>query len=322
MKHDVLILHYYKSTIDGVMTSLIDTFFNIRRSMAGFRKVEIALVCPELYLLDRDDYYNFSLGGTQWYQYKNPTGTEVEPYEKIEDPMKYQFKLFRNELTTAVPFLRFNRNFGDFNFFYSIVENQNKFEAETVICSARLLYEILIGTDIEIECNRLIVLDSLDTYKSKMGIFPDFDDLFDTMFKDSFVVQLSNPINFRDTKYKQVKYFHKLSYRRLNALKQSNLLKDELNFTRKRGNKGELYPGMYFENIGKQLFEHLYFGKKCSYYSEGVFTDDGMCEYLQLFGIDGKVDHIPLVITKNEIKDHLFMKNIDYIYNLVMKGKE
>jgi len=313
----MLILHYYKSTIDGVMTSLIDTFFNLRRPLAGRRYIEIKFICPELYLLDFDDYYNFSIDDTEWYEYKNSTGLEVEPYTKEEDPLKYQFRLFRNELTTSVPFLRFNRNFGDFNFFYDIVQHKNKFESDTILCSARLIYEILMGLDIELVCERLIVLDSLDTYKSKIEMFPNFDDLFDTMFKNTRVVQFSNPANFRDTKYEQIGYYHKLSYRRLNALKQSGLLKDELNFTRKRGNKGELFPDMYFENIGKQLFEHLYFGKKCNYYADGTYTDDGMCQYLGCFGIDGKVDHTPLILTRNQIKDKMFMKNSDPLYILV-----
>jgi hypothetical protein len=318
----ILVLHYYKSTIDGVMTSLIDTYFNLRRSLAGKNEVKIKFICPELYLLDKSDYYNFSLDeDIQWYEYKNSTGLEVHSYKKVEDSIKYQYRLFKNEITTSVPFLRFNRNFGDFNFFYDIVQDQNKFECETVICSARLLYEILMGVDIEIKCNNLLVLDSLDTYKSKIGLFPNFDDLFDTMFKDTWVIQYSNPINFRDTKYQQVSYLHKFSYRRLSALKQSGLLKDELNFTRKRGDKGELFPEKYFENIGKQLFEHLYFGKKCNYYAEGLFTIDGMCHYLERFGIDGTVDHTPLILTRGHIKDQMFMKNTDEIYQFIRNRK-
>ena len=58
----ILILHYYKSTIDGVMTSLIDTFLNMRRTVSDKWPVHIKIICPELYLMDKDDYYNFDSG--------------------------------------------------------------------------------------------------------------------------------------------------------------------------------------------------------------------------------------------------------------------
>jgi hypothetical protein len=62
-----------------------------------------------------------------------------------------------NKITTAIPFLRFNRNFGDFNLisFYR-TRKQKKFKANIIVCSGRLIYEILMGADIELECDRLI----------------------------------------------------------------------------------------------------------------------------------------------------------------------
>jgi hypothetical protein len=32
---NILVLHYYKSTVDGVMTSLIDTYFNVEGVLEG-----------------------------------------------------------------------------------------------------------------------------------------------------------------------------------------------------------------------------------------------------------------------------------------------
>ena len=310
--HDgILVLHYYKSTIDGVMTSLIDTFINIRRANTHRADTQMRIICPELYLMDMDDYYNADLNKTQWYEYIDDVGLDVKPYKADDEGLDFHFKAFKNKLTTAVPFLRFNRNFGDFNLLYSIDQKNHKFKAHTVICSARLLYEILMGADIEIECECLCVLDSLDTYKSKVGIFPDFDDLFDTMFSNTNVIQFSNPASFRETKYDQREYYHKFSYRRLNALKQSGYLKDELNFRRTRSIKGDIGDGNYYENIGKQLFEHLYFKKKVNYYPDGVYTNDGMCHYLNKFGIDGMKDMENIKIPKWMIQKHLFMKSND-----------
>lgn len=312
----ILILHYYKSTIDGVMTSLIDTFLNMRRTVSDRWPVHIKIICPELYLMDKDDYYNFDLDKTQWYEYVNDVGVDVTPYEKIEDPVIYNMKLHHNKLTTSIPFLRFNRNFGDFNMFKGITQDEHKFKAHTIICSGRLIYEILMGADIELECERLFVLDSLDTYKSKIGEFPDFDDYFDILGCE--ITQLSNPATMRDTKYRQEPYFHKFSYRRLDALKQSGILKDEYNFNRTSKEKTKLEGG-HFENQGKGIFEHLYWNKIVNYYAEGTYTADGLTHYFDLFGIDPYVDHLPLHLSKNQIKDKLFMKNIDYLYKELKK---
>ena len=294
------------------MTSMIDTFFNLRRALQNEWLVEMKIICPELYLMDKEDFYDIELEETQWYEYKDEIGLDVVPYDhKEKDMVKRNFRMFKNELTSSVPFLRFNRNFGDFTLLYCIEQKQKKFKADKIICSARLLYEILMGADIELECEKLLVLDSLDTYKSKIGMFPDLDDLFDTMFKNSQVIQFSNPATFRETKYDQREHYHKFSYRRLNALKQSGHLKDELNFRRTRSDKGDIGDGNYFENIGKQLFEHLYFRKKVNYYADGAYMKDGMWFYLHNFGIDGMKDAENLKLSKGQIMNHLFMKSND-----------
>ena len=312
----ILFVHYYKSIVDGVMTSLIDTFFNLRRTVSHRWPVYIKIICPELYSLEYNDYYNFDLDDTQWYEYADDIGLDVVKYEKVEDPMTYNFKLFHNKLTTAVPFMRYNRNFGDFNIFRGITTSENKFKAHNIICSGRLIYEILMGADIELECNRLFVLDSFDTYKSKIGAIPDFDDYFDTL--DCDITQLSNPSNLRDTKYRQKVYFHKLSYRRLNSLKQSGILKDEYNFRRTSKEKTKIESG-HFENEGKSIFEHIYLEKKVNYYAEGLYTHDGLCHYLDRFEIDPYIDHVPLNIKKNDVRHNLFMKNNDFLYKEVQK---
>lgn len=314
MYDGLLVIHYYKSTIDGVMTSMIDQFFNLRRGLGNW-EVGMKIICPELYLMDIDDYYNFPLEETQWYEYTSKTGLDVTPYEHPDtDLVTRNLRLFNNELTTSIPFLRYNRNFGDFNLLYSITQDENKFKAHTVVCSARLIYEILMGADIEIECERLFVLDSLDTWKSKIEMFPDFDDLFSTMFRNSQVIQFSNPATFRETKYDQREYYHKLSYRRLHALKQSDRIKDEYIFNRTKKEKTMITEGCHFENMGKGIFEHLYFGKKVLYQKEGMFTKDGLWYYLNKLGVDADKDCI-LECSKEEIKANLFMSLFDEIYS-------
>jgi hypothetical protein len=305
-ENDVLVLHYYKSTIDGVMTSMIDTFFNLRTVLQSHKNVKFEIICPELYLLDNNDYYDENQ--VEWYEYTDKVGLNVKPYEANDVGMDFHFRAFRNELTTAIPFLRFNRNFGDFNLIHSIVQDKNVFSARTVICSARLIYEILMGADIEIKCNKLIVLDSLDTYKSKVGIFPDFDDLFDTMFYETHVSQLSNPANFKETRYKQVEYYHKFNVRRLRALKQSGYFKQRYIFNRTNKEKTMIGEGAHFENMGKGIFEHLWFDIPVDYRTEGMFTKDGLWYYLKLVDIDPDKDQ---TITKNQVDLNKFIMKED-----------
>ena len=310
--NNLLVLHYYKSTVDGVMTSLIDSYFNIRSKQYGQWNVQMKIICPELYLMginEIEDYYNFDLNDTQWYEYINEKGLDVEPYKANDKGLDFHFKAFNNKLTTAIPFLRFNRNFGDFNLFHCIEKEQKKVKADIIICSARLIYEILMGADIEIECEKLYVLDSLDTYKSKVGIFPNFDDLFSTMFKNCDITQLSNPATMRETKYRQIEHYHKLNFRRLDSLKQSAILKPEYTFNRTKKSKTRITEGGHFENMGKGIFEHLWFGHTVKYETEGMFTKDGLWYYMKMFGLDPDKDQVLPRLKKSEIKNKLFYKS-------------
>lgn len=301
----VLILQYYKSIVDGVMTSMIDTYFNVGEHGG----CDIKIICPELYLLDRDDFYDKPLDETAQHLYVDKVGIETKDMGKFFGWRTAQSLSKSNMLTTSIPFLRFNRNFGDHNLFNAITQTQKQFEADNIICSGRLIYEILNGVDMELRCNKLVVLDSLDTYRSKVGLFPDFDDFFDTL-PNTEIVQLSNPATMRDSKYRQIEYYHKFSEKRLSALKQSGLIKEEVIFSRTRTDKGHIQGKGYFENIGKKIFEHLYFNKPVYYKSEGMFTKDGLWYYLDQFGVDGTKDQT-LDLSRSEIVYHLGMSETD-----------
>ena len=307
----ILVLHYYKSIVDGVMTSLIDGYYNMRDNLP--HDVEMKIFCPELYSLEHDDYYNFPLDKTQWHEYTSNEGLETVPYEDHENDLTVKIKMMNNKLTTAIPFLKMNRNFGDFGLFYFIEQKQRKYKADMIVCSARLIYEIMMGkADIEFDCKRLVVLDSLDTYKCKIGMFPDFDDYFDTL-KGIKITQLSNPATFRETKYEQKEYYHKFSETRLRALRQSNILSDNYTYTRKRTEKGRIGDG-YYENIGKCIFERLWCGKTVHYKTDGMFTKDGLYFYLErVFGIDPEKDQT-LKINKGDIRYNLYFERFDGLH--------
>lgn len=303
----ILFIQFYKSIVDGVMTSIIDSFFNIR----SFVNSEIKIICPEFYLLERNDYYNIPLKETPWLSYKNENGLETEEYESGH-PLKYAFGVQKNCITTSIPFLKFNRNFGDFRLFYGITEKDKNFESDIIVCSARLIHEIMNGIDIKLKCKKLIVLDSLDTYKSKIGEFPDFDLYFNTL-PNTKILQLSNPATFRNTKYEQREYYHKLSLIRLKSIRQTGNLKNEYTFSRRRDEKRNIGGGVYFENIGKSFFEYLYFVKKVNYSNDGCKIKDGMCFYMEKFGLDGFKNYENLKISKKEIENVLFIKKDDIL---------
>ena len=298
------------------MTSLIDTYFNMRRALCGIQEVRMNIFCPELYLMGVrgiEDYYNFDIDKTQWHEYVDEKGVDTKPYEGEYQSTAYHLKCFNNKLTSSIPFLKVNRNFGDFTLLFSIEQEKRIYEAETIICSGRLIYEILNGEDIELKCDRLIVLDSLDTWKSKVGIFPDFDDYFKTIEKTTDITQLSNPANFRESEYRQIEYYHKFSYRRLNAMRDSGLLKDNYVFKRAGKEKTDIGEGLHFENMGKGMFEHLWFGREVEYQTDGMFMEDGLYYYMKLFDLDA-FENQKIRIGKRKFMNHLFYKTTDYLF--------
>lgn len=76
----------------------------------------------------------------------------------------------------------------------------------------------------------------------------------------------------------------------------------------------------YVENIGKLLFEFLYLGKKVFYSPVNKTMDDGLTEYLGLFGVDDNIEQ-ELKISPEQIEDKLFMKEDDIIIQLINKLK-
>lgn len=300
----ILIVHYYKSIVDGVMTSLIDLFFNLRKCF----NVKFLIICPEFYLLDHDDFYNFHLNETEFT--RNGEHIEFEEFAKNE----------KNEVTCSIPFLKFNKNFGDPKLFYSVMKPEKKDEEITItraritICSARLLYEKMMGRlnlNFKIGMGSLFILDSLDLYKSKVNTIPNLNIAIPKNLKNCFY--LSNPANFIDRK-KNIEYYHKFSKERLDTLPEIGVLKDVFDYSRKDKEKIKV-KNIPFENIGKGIFEHLYHHKRVNYYADDI--QDGLYYYLKLFGIDGLKNHVPLKISRKEIEDKLFMKNDDEIIRLI-----
>lgn len=300
----ILIVHYYKSIVDGVMTSLIDLFFNLRK----YFDVRLLIICPEFYLMDHDDFYDFHLNDTEFI--RNGERIEFEEFAKDE----------KNEVTCSIPFLKFNKNFGDPKLFYSVMKpewigEKIRVGSRITICSARLLYEKMMGRlnlYFRMGLGSLFILDSLDLYKSKVNAVPNLDIAIPKNLKSCFY--LSNPANFIDKK-KNIEYYHKFSKERLDTLPDIGVLKNVFEYSRKDKEKIKV-KDMPFENIGKGIFEHLYHNKTVNYYADHAIKD-GLYYYLKLFGIDGLKNNVPLKISREEIEDKLFMKNDDEIIKLI-----
>jgi len=309
-----LILHYYKSIVDGVMTSLIDLYNNLTL-IKGPENVFFKIICPELYLLDNDEskniyYPKVDLQNIEYFKYKKNSFDVKKRPVKYPETLK---ELQKNEVTCKIPFLQLNKNFGDVHLSRCLEYLPCKFEEDTIICSGRLLFEILCGEDIEIKCNRMFVLDSMDILKSKLGIFPNLDNAVPT---DNCTF-LINPSTLRQSKYEQVIHFAKFSKTRMDWIYCTrNGVKDVLDYKREGKKKIEIYPGKYAENMGKHIFEHLYKGKTVNYYPDGMFMEDGLFYYLALFGIDGWKEHTPLEISPEEIERKLFLNSKDFLFRI------
>lgn len=160
------------------------------------------------------------------------------------------------------------------------------FYHQTVVCS----HCLFVKSDIDIKSDNIIVLDSFDSHKK----FPPKGML------------ISNHAN-----YGHRIYYHKFSKERLEKLK----LENDLYY--KRSDKKHIKDDNgYFENIGKSIFEHIWCGNKVFYHTDGMYCKDGLFHYLKLFGIDGRKNHKPLNITKEQIEKKLFMNEKDLILKL------
>lgn len=174
-----------------------------------------------------------------------------------------------------------------------------EFEADTILTSTKVLYD-----NIKLKCNRLILLDSADMAKLKYGLLP-FPEI---PCKNTTL--LCNPATMND-KFDCQEYYHKFNADRINTLNGCEQL------LYMRVNKDHIYikDGIYFENIGKAIFELLYLGRSVTYYGDKIH--DGLYYYLKLFGIDGEKDYIPLELTPNDIEEKLMMKDNDLLLEIL-----
>ena len=138
-----------------------------------------------------------------------------------------------------------------------------------------------------------------------------------------------NPANFSSNiQIKQVKYYHKFSEKRIKNLpnyyrpnlqifKTKLFLNKIYNYSRTNKSHLEIKPGIFFENIGKRIFEHLLHNRIVNYKTDDLKKPDGLFYYLKLLNGDGLKKHQPLKISVQIIKEKLFMNKDDKLLNLI-----
>lgn len=77
-----------------------------------------------------------------------------------------------------------------------------------------------------------------------------------------------------------------------------------------------LYGNTFYENIGKLIFEFNYHNKNVFYSPKNKMIDDGLTHYLNLFNINDNEKQI-LNISKNEMEHKLFMNKNDELLQVL-----
>jgi len=223
----------------------------------------------------------------------------IDLYLNMSKYAQIELKISTKDVAQFILLCKNNRYFGCDNIL-TFITNEKSFEAETVICSTKTLND-----PIDIQCNKMILIDSLDIMRAHYGVVPILQSVCDD------TILLCNPANAEVTDFNYIEYYHKFSPERLSRISTC----EQFLYMRIAKHDIMVVEGLYFENIGKKIFETLYLNKRVDYYSRDV--RDGLYYYLKLFGVDGAKDQIPLNISPDQIESKLFMHKNDKILELI-----
>lgn len=182
----------------------------------------------------------------------------------------------------------------------SCITKQKNYYTDVTIC----LYSLCFQKPINITTKKLIILGTLESF-----IYPFNESLIPETWKYDEVIFLNNLPCFSGPVY-----YHKFSTHRLDNL-TARSIKDSYNYCRL--NKSHIFHnGIYFENIGKLIFEYCYYDRPVYYDSGGMFIHDGLYYYLSLFDINA-YNSQEIKISKQEIIDKLVMKEDDMLLDML-----
>lgn len=231
------------------------------------------------------------------------TSTVYDIYFNLREFVDVKLNIITNDIHHNYRILKAN-NLLDIMKCYTHINN---YECDVIICLWSLFTEKngKIPQTLNIKTKKLIILGTLDVFDKpyKNSIIPKH-------WQYDEIIFLTNPPNFSD-----YTYYHKLSKYRLDRLTKMSLRKNKLKYCR-QDKKHIFKNNIYFENIGKLIFEHCYHSIPVIYSTKGMTIKDGLYYYLKLFGIDGSINQI-IEIPHDEIEEKLIMKEDDYILRLL-----
>lgn len=222
--------------------------------------------------------------------------------------------MFDIKNTDMIKYLEFQNFFGHRNMISKLTKKRD-YEADTIIISCQFLTQMAENKiEVDIECDKLILLDSLDLQRSVSNMVPKLDNISNYIFYNDCIL-LSNPSNFGIIDVPTLEYYHKFDVKRVLS---RNYEAKRFDYRRTDKEHIILDNGVYFENIGKLIFENIFVGNEVNYYPDGLGGNvDGLCYYLELFGIDPNKEHLPLKISREEVIEKLFFNESDKILEVI-----
>lgn len=207
-------------------------------------------------------------------------------------------------------YFKHNRYFGD-DYLMACLTKKIYYDDDIIIMSCELMAQLAQNQiQLDIVCDKLILLDSLDLHRYLYKIIPHFS----TNMRYNECILLGNIANHDILSVDSIEYYHKFSRKRINSL---SMPMRELNYCRADKKHIMLADGLYFENIGKSIFENIAKGNIVNYDPTGLKIVDGLCYYLNLFEVDPFIEHKPLKIGQDELNEKLFFHKEDKILELL-----
>lgn len=245
----------------------------------------------------------------------------------------------------------FNYNLGPNNL-HKFISNDSHFEDDIIVTSCKSLYDIALeNLNISFKCKHLIILDTWNYILADRDNV--LDRLFNIIFSSSEnQIFLGNPALFKwFDSYTHYEYYEKLNKNRLDFIdKTYNKRKNQVLFredcikrphTKYVSINGPDYlstgylekifsckeyhycrwhhsqnPPIYFENIGKLIFEFNYMNKPVMYTTQNYYEQDGLTYYLKQCGIDDSFNQ-RILIPRDIIEKKLFMNSEDILVQIL-----
>lgn len=274
----VQILIYYPY-LDGTSTSLIDTYYNLK----GFGVDIECYVAVDTRDMKRNLEYIQALKKStpKDFDYK------IIPFEDI----------YKKQYDTLIV------SFGIFRFVDKLPSNYNHL---ILLDAGRVAYDHYVGKS---KCaNYVKTLPNVCVYGGRLNgellNMNNYKLWYHKFSRERFEVLKSLPRNNE--------IFSTKDREKEGNIKYDYLLRNEYHYNRYE-RWGKFKEG-YWENIGKMLFEFPALGKKVFYSPKDKKCDDGLTEYLALFGYDDNIEQ-EIIVTEEQLFDVLGMHEDDVLLN-------